>query len=43
MTERLDPALIKHLRSKRISVEQMDTVSSRSRAVFDMRTKHMRK
>lgn len=37
MTERLDPALMKHLRSKRISVELMDTVSSRSRAKFSTR------
>lgn len=27
MTERLDPALVKHIRSKGIRVEQLDTVS----------------
>ena len=32
MVERLDPELVKYLGSKRISVEQMDTVS-RSRAI----------
>ena len=36
MTERLSPDLVKHLRSKGISVEQMDTVSVQTALAGDM-------
>lgn len=38
MTERLDPVLVKHLGSKGIRVEQMDTVSRTARFTTGSRT-----